>query len=487
MDIYPDGDTWPWQGRGRGHLDPDGELYITTSGGLTSERTSNNSWNLDDEGAWEFLLDDPYDTEAWELRAWEEAWEEDNTPEREHEYEERDDLTYDKSTVIKSTAEISSYDNTPERHFIPQITETSLQQTWVKLNGYRIVSLLDEVIYRTGKNYFDKLAKDLSPYEITANTEYAFDQLNLLQEQGIPNYKDEWVALYYYLWYHPMQVNLAYNSIRLMTNPEKSNFSIGDYLYVVDYACGALAMQFGIVLAVADKIHNGENVHKVKVDCVDKSEPLISLGEDSWKIFCELVASKGNSVLKEAISKIDHQTHSGIKADTFKPYQINPYAKSDIWFSILHGVYREEVWKIKSKFRNWLEEYYIQLCIISSQNHKRHLVDNFLVDNLLLSLGKTTGLQPKYGIGHLEQTTNLLSNHIKKKLSQNTNVPLLKRLTNPVTFNPIQDNSEPYIRILKTLAFSEQQIDEKLTRIAKGSPLNLSTDRRSNKRPGTTS
>ncbi len=212
-----------------------------------------------------------------------------------------DDLTNDKSTVVKNVADIPSSQITP----------------WTKDNGHVIASLFDKVICETGKSYFDELSNRLSTPDITRKVEYAFDQLNLLKGQRMPDFDNKWVALCYYLWYQPRQINMAYNSINLMLNKEDIN--IGKNLYIVDFACGSLAMQFGVTLAVADILHSGGNIEQIRIDCVDTSKSMIYLGVDSWNRFCELVVEKDIKYLKEAIGKISYNTYSGSLAESFRP------------------------------------------------------------------------------------------------------------------------------------------------------------------------
>ena len=85
-----------------------------------------------------------------------------------------------------------------------------------------VQSALDNAIADAGRVEFRRLAQGLTPQQISITVAYALDQLRRLARGEMPNY-NEWVTLFYGLWYHPKHVNLAYRMIDVMAkgrNPQ---------------------------------------------------------------------------------------------------------------------------------------------------------------------------------------------------------------------------------------------------------------------------
>lgn len=127
------------------------------------------------------------------------------------------------------------------------------------MNQKLTTKALDKAITKVVCDEFNRISKNLSDVETAQKVEYALDQLSKLQRGVMPKY-DEWVALFYASWYQPAQINLAYSMITDMVKEicDGALTSTGK-LYVYDFGCGALAMQFGVALAAADALRNGQN------------------------------------------------------------------------------------------------------------------------------------------------------------------------------------------------------------------------------------
>ena len=98
----------------------------------------------------------------------------------------------------------------------------------------------------------------------------------------MPDY-DEWDAPLYLTWFQPAQINLAYTLIQEIL--ENRNPLHSDSLQVVDFGCGALAMQFGFALAVAEKPAGSGALPQISVDPSDSSMPMRRVGLELWHDF----------------------------------------------------------------------------------------------------------------------------------------------------------------------------------------------------------
>ena len=73
-----------------------------------------------------------------------------------------------------------------------------------------VTNALDVAIAQVAQKEISRLSAGLSPDEIAKNICVALHELESLQQGGMPNYGNEWVAVFYLLWYQPAQINLAY-------------------------------------------------------------------------------------------------------------------------------------------------------------------------------------------------------------------------------------------------------------------------------------
>ena len=204
---------------------------------------------------------------------------------------------------------------------------------------------LDNAIAKAAKAEFPRLTAKLNgdKAKVARAVENALRGLAGLQSGDQPHYDDEWLALLYSTWYQPSHINLAYSMIKAMAkqrDPEGAVLSPTGKLYVVDFGCGTLAMQFGIALAAADALHHGQTLTSIKIDLIDSNQPMIDLGLKIWRQFKKEI--RGNdrlTRLSEACDLICNETLTAMEVPAIYP----GYSR---WLSAMHVVYgdnREDV------------------------------------------------------------------------------------------------------------------------------------------------
>ena len=132
---------------------------------------------------------------------------------------------------------------------------------------------LDKAIAIVAGEEYKRLSHGLSLHEKANRVEGALKELEKLQYGKIPDYSDKWVALFYLTWYQPSHINLAYSIIKESGEP------LNDRLHIVDFGCGALAMQFGVALSMSEAIEEGQSFSKLRIDSIDTSKPMIDIGK----------------------------------------------------------------------------------------------------------------------------------------------------------------------------------------------------------------
>ena len=192
---------------------------------------------------------------------------------------------------------------------------------------------------------YNRLSYRLNRDQITERIKGALNSLGNLQAGNIPNY-DEWDALFYH-WYQPSHINLAYS---LITSASADNIAINDKLRVVDFGCGALAMQFGVALATADALERMQPLSEIRIDSLDTSQSMINMGQKIWERFKAEVNKDSNlrhlRLACEIISpQVSSLTNSPLLTNPTSMVGVNRNTawatawQSDSWVSALHTVY----------------------------------------------------------------------------------------------------------------------------------------------------
>ena len=219
---------------------------------------------------------------------------------------------------------------------------------WVALSTReRLPRALSDSIVKVAEDELARLSGGLDRGAVTEAVENALDELKGLQSGRIPDYEDEWVALFYMTWFQPAQINLAYSMINTMVNgraPEKAAMTDKGGLHVVDFGCGALAMQFAVAFAAADALQMGERVASIRICSMDASQAMVDIGSKVWERFkIEVKGSTELAILNEACEAL-----KPTRTVTF--WHSVPTRGEDSWLSALHTFYATNVESVK----DWL-------------------------------------------------------------------------------------------------------------------------------------
>ena len=117
-------------------------------------------------------------------------------------------------------------------------------------------------------------------------------------------------------------------------------------LCVVDFGCGASATRFGLTLAVAQAIQEGQNVGRVEVYGTDISQPMVDMGERLWVAWGEEIAAEG--VLRTAYDTVDSENTTQVAG--WVPPEASG-AESDRWLVALHTAYQSNSVEVREHLR----------------------------------------------------------------------------------------------------------------------------------------
>ena len=209
------------------------------------------------------------------------------------------------------------------------------------LAGKKLVAeLLDHAVAEIADREIQGILGSLSESEKRRRLRLATFSLDKLRKNGSPDYSDELVAAMYLVQYQLQHINLAYSMITSSLRiGGRRKVTSGNALHVVDYGCGALAMRFGVLLAVADALEAGELISAVKVESLDPALPLVSLGASIWARFKTLLYNSNQEGLKWIKLATDLFVPSDVSVqESVLLKDIEPFTGADMWLSAIHVV-----------------------------------------------------------------------------------------------------------------------------------------------------
>ena len=148
-----------------------------------------------------------------------------------------------------------------------------------------IKEALDKAIKDTAEEEFRRLVQGRDRVGVAKKICGALRSFDGLQGGIMPAY-NKWDALIYLLWYQPDRINLAYSLVQIISGNWVIPLADEDQgLEVSDFGCGELAMQFGLVLAMADTLKAGPPPPALTIISSDTSQPMLLIGQKLWKNF----------------------------------------------------------------------------------------------------------------------------------------------------------------------------------------------------------
>ena len=124
-------------------------------------------------------------------------------------------------------------------------------------------------------------------------------------------------------------------------------------MQVVDFGCGALAMQFGLALAAADALEEHGTIPSITIMSKDTSEPMKEIGWNVWQSFIEKIAKcpKLNSLQEVCKAmKVDAQDDPGATR----------------WLTALHVAYEENASQVKRELDAQIVEWEPDLVVVTT-------------------------------------------------------------------------------------------------------------------------
>ena len=290
----------------------------------------------------------------------------DSDPDEEYYKDDEDHYlrNYNDGAEASETGEDPYYDLPPEIRQNEALIEEPPYPTLEEVYQFEVKNALDKAIAAVAGQELARLTKGLNDVQIAKQVVGALHSLDRLRFGNIPNY-DEWDAIFYH-WYQPSHINLAYSMIEW-------SHELSDQLHIVDFGCGALAMQFGVALAAADAIKQGQSITEIKIDSIDTSQTMVDIGQKIWE------------QLKREIARSPNLSYLSRACDVIKPRpliireegdieRIGSAPNSNVWVSAIHAVYDDNKDDVQCSLKSLVDRLAPDICFASTHIASKKLL-----------------------------------------------------------------------------------------------------------------
>lgn len=240
--------------------------------------------------------------------------------------------------------------------------------------------------------------------------------LDLLSKKGMPNYDDDWVALFYLTWYQPRQINLVYSLLHGKST-SKSSFENPSLLSdvsklgtetvcFVDWGCGCLATMFAVALAAADCYAQGQDLPKIEVYCIDSSPAMKQIGHKSWCLFRDTMQRIDRD---HPVCSIFENIKPIFGSHTLEFESYNSGTDTPCVVTAIHCVYSERIRETKDELIRIVDHFKPVAVLLSTHSSKDDLLNYVVPTSADLSgyylKSSGTEIDQQLDNGFLEKTT----------------------------------------------------------------------------------
>ena len=245
-----------------------------------------------------------------------------------------------------------------------------------------IKDAVDDAIATVTHNEFKRLRCETletgSNVDVVQSVAKALRSLGKLWSGCMPDYDNEWVALFYPAWYQPRQVNIVCSVLQTLRDNgaaidvakqwDGDIFRIADgRAHFIDFGCGSLAMQFAVAIAAADYISQGGVPGEIRIDSYDPKPEMIKVGKRIWDEFVRRMKRHcpGHPIC-QVFDLIQCETHDDL--DTLP--KATDAMDAPRFLSAIHAVYKTTKGPVKDALESLVSEYNPVGFLFTTQGHK---------------------------------------------------------------------------------------------------------------------
>ena len=208
-----------------------------------------------------------------------------------------------------------------------------------------VTRALDKAVVTVAKSELDRLASKSSDLQFVQGIYKTLDSFRALSTGAMPEY-DDWDALLYSTWYQPGHINLAYSAIQKVPeilNPLKTG---NGQLYVNDFGCGELAMQFALVLAASDTLEKRKPYPQLIINSSDPCRAMTDIGWKIWRTFFREIGNLKEYPELHALRQVRHKLRFDYPDD----------ANAIRWLGLFHVAYKDLATSLNRTLASYVEK-----------------------------------------------------------------------------------------------------------------------------------
>ncbi len=208
-----------------------------------------------------------------------------------------------------------------------------------------VTRALDKAVVTVAKSELDRLASKSSDLQFVQGIYKTLDSFRALSTGAMPEY-DDWDALLYSTWYQPGHINLAYSAIQKVPeilNPLKTG---NGQLYVNDFGCGELAMQFALVLAASDTLEKRKPYPQLIINSSDPCRAMTDIGWKIWRTFFREIGNLKEYPELHALRQVCHKLRFDYPDD----------ANAIRWLGLFHVAYKDLATSLNRTLASYVEK-----------------------------------------------------------------------------------------------------------------------------------
>ena len=230
--------------------------------------------------------------------------------------------------------------------------------------------------------------------------EVSFDELG---SGELPIYNG-FGPIVYAIWHHSCHTAMAYRIFRSLLDMTQRLYEESqsvEEIQIVDVGSGTQAGLFGLTIAVAEAIANGENVPKLRFQSIDISEDMADFGFQLWRDFLDKTRkqTKLSSWFDSGIDRIHVlETQRSVKKLGLDGQRFNDRVTR--WTLAMHAVYDETLEDLHSTFEHLNSSFMDDFRVLTAHHANRQKLRG-LASSQYADIGNRYVFDPnRYHVAH---------------------------------------------------------------------------------------
>ncbi|MYD35749.1 MAG: hypothetical protein F4X20_01820 [Dehalococcoidia bacterium] len=216
-----------------------------------------------------------------------------------------------------------------------------------------VTKALDEAISKTARHWFEEHKSTVGDSRAAAGLIHGYQEIRKLVTGGMPVY-----------WYQAPHINMAYTTALQLLEQSALDCSTDRPLHTYDFGCGALATQFGLSLAVTERVGSTTDSVDISIKSVDESVVMEAIG---WRVWHEFRLEIGNKAKYPHLDVLRQVCESLV-------FNRSVQYTGETWVTAHHVVYQENHADVTKQLSELTRELNPQYVLMTTRSRKEDLL-----------------------------------------------------------------------------------------------------------------